>query len=142
MNLSHLDEVMRIEEESFPDPWSRGSFQREISENTYAYYFVAELEGKVLAYIGAWIVTDELHITNLAIKKEYRKMGLAQKLIDYIVDFSVEEECKRATLEVRVSNLPAIKLYEKKGFVAVGTRPKYYSNDNEDALIMWKIIGI
>ncbi|MEJ6950779.1 ribosomal protein S18-alanine N-acetyltransferase [Natronospora cellulosivora (SeqCode)] len=138
MNLSHLPEVMRIEREAFSDPWSQSSFQREILENTYAVYFVMEVEGKIAGYIGAWIVTDELHITNLAVDKRYRKLGLAQRLIDSLIDFSKEEKCEKATLEVRVSNIAAIKLYKKKGFISVGTRPKYYSNNNEDALIMWK----
>lgn len=138
MDLSHLAEVMKIEEESFPDPWSRRSFKREISENSYASYLIAVLDQLVIGYIGAWIITDELHITNLAIAKPYRQSGVAQTLIDSLLNFSLEEDCQRATLEVRVSNFAAIKLYKNKGFIAVGIRPKYYANDNEDALIMWK----
>jgi len=138
MVITHLERVMEIEETSFPDPWSKGSFVNEITENPYAVYFVV-LQGElVIAYIGGWLVIDELHITNLAVDKDYRQRGIAESLIDEILIFSYNKGIKSATLEVRVSNDSAISLYKKKGFIPVGYRPGYYSNNNENALIMWK----
>lgn len=138
MEMTHLERVMEIEETSFSDPWSKGSFVNEITENPYAVYFVA-LEGKlVIAYIGGWLITDELHITNLAVDKDYRQRGIAENLIETILIYSYNFGIKSATLEVRVSNNSAINLYKKKGFIPVGSRPGYYSDNNEDALIMWK----
>lgn len=138
MNLSHLNRVLEIERQSFSDPWSRRSFYREIKENRYALYLSAIYQKNVIGYIGGWIISDELHITNLAIDNNYRHRGIGQHLIEELLKCSLKRGVKRATLEVRVSNLPAIKLYEKKGFSAAGYRPKYYRNNNEDALIMWK----
>lgn len=140
MEITHLPGVMEIERYSFIDPWSAYAFRSELTDNPYAVYFVA-LEGEqVLAYIGGWLITDELHITNLAVDNNYRKRGIALDLLDRILEFSWQEGIRRATLEVRVSNSSAINLYRKKGFVAIGQRPGYYLNNNEDALIMWKEI--
>ncbi|NLM97891.1 MAG: ribosomal protein S18-alanine N-acetyltransferase [Halanaerobiaceae bacterium] len=138
MAITHLERVMEIEKDSFSDPWSRGSFVSEITENPYAVYFVA-LEGElVIAYIGGWLLTGELHITNLAVDKDYRRRGIAERLIEKILLYSSNKGIKAATLEVRVSNISAINLYKKMGFIPVGSRPGYYLNNNEDALIMWK----
>ncbi|MFW6022403.1 MAG: ribosomal protein S18-alanine N-acetyltransferase [Halanaerobiaceae bacterium] len=138
MGLEHLGEVLRIEHQSFSDPWSRRSFVREVKENPYANYFVAIHNNEIVGYIGGWMVTDELHITNLAVDRESRKKGIAEFLIDNLLLYSKEYDINRATLEVRVSNIPAINLYRKKGFVSLGHRKSYYTNNNEDALIMWK----
>jgi ribosomal-protein-alanine N-acetyltransferase len=141
MEFSHLPQIMEIEKKSFSDPWSRKSFIREITQNHYAHYFVACQEDQVIGYIGGWNVVDELHITNLAVDPAYRRVGVARKLIDKIINEVKEEGVVKATLEVRVSNKPAISLYEKCGFIAVGKRPRYYINNGEDALIMWKEIA-
>ncbi len=141
MELSHLPRIMEIEKKSFNDPWSKKSFIREITHNHYAYYFVACLEKQVIGYIGGWNVVDELHITNLAVDPAYRRLGIAYKLINWIIDIVRSEGAVKATLEVRVSNKAAIHLYEKCGFVAAGKRPRYYINNGEDALIMWKVIA-
>lgn len=138
MEIIHLNRVLEIEQASFLDPWTKGSFINEITGNPYAVYFVA-LEGElVTAYIGGWLVTDELHIINLAVDKNYRQRSIASALIDKILTFSYNKGIQSATLEVRLSNNPAINLYKKKGFIPVGCRPGYYSNNNEDALIMWR----
>ncbi|MFP4661576.1 MAG: ribosomal protein S18-alanine N-acetyltransferase [Halanaerobiales bacterium] len=138
MTLNHLSRVMQIERESFSDPWSLTSFVSEITDNLYASYFVAIYQGQIVGYIGGWLVTDELHITNLAIARENRRSGVAQALIDKIILFALDQGMSRATLEVRASNNSAINLYRKKGFTSVGYRPNYYTNDGEDAMIMWK----
>lgn len=140
MNEAHLDDVLRIEKDSFPDPWSLRSFRREIKENPYAHYLSALNNRKVIGYIGGWVIIDELHITNLAVDYLYRRNGIARKLLNRLAVRAKQEGSLKVTLEVRVSNSSAIALYKKYGFIPVGCRPKYYSNDHEDALIMWKEI--
>lgn len=140
MSLRHLSRVMQIERESFSDPWSLFSFTSELSDNPYATYFIAIYQEMIAGYIGGWLVTDELHITNLAIAKEFRGLGIAQQLIDEIIQYSRAWGINRATLEVRASNNSAMNLYRKKGFTSAGYRPSYYTNNNEDAMIMWKEI--
>ncbi|MFP4015767.1 MAG: ribosomal protein S18-alanine N-acetyltransferase [Halanaerobiales bacterium] len=141
MTLDHLSRVMQIERESFSDPWSLTSFVGEITDNPYAIYFVALYDEQIAGYIGGWLVTDELHITNLAIARENRRHGIAQELIDWMTIYACEQGMSRATLEVRASNNSAINLYRKKGFTSVGYRPNYYTNNGEDAMIMWKELG-
>ncbi len=140
MSLKHLSRVMQIERESFSDPWSLTSFISELSDNTYATYFIAIYQNRIVGYIGGWLVTDELHITNLAVDKKYRGLGIGQQLIDEIIKYSKNRGINRATLEVRASNNTAMNLYRKKGFTSVGYRPNYYTNNSEDAMIMWKEI--
>ncbi|HLV10594.1 MAG TPA: ribosomal protein S18-alanine N-acetyltransferase [Halanaerobiales bacterium] len=138
MELRHLPGVMEIERESFADPWSRQSFISEICRNNYAHYLVACYNKRVVGYIGAWNVANELHITNLAIEQEQRRKGIAVKLIGQMIEEARIKGALRVTLEVRISNRAAIKLYKKMGFRAAGKRPRYYLNNGEDALIMWK----
>lgn len=138
MELMHLPEVLAIEQDSFTDPWSEYAFRTELCANPHAVYFVALADGQVVAYIGGWLIIDQLHITNLAVAPDYRQKGIAMALLDRILEYSWQEGIREATLEVRVSNNSAINLYRKKGFVSAGCRPGYYLNNNEDALIMWK----
>lgn len=133
-----LTQVMAIEQKSFADPWTLQSFYREIQENPYSRYLVAYRQERLVAYIGGWLINDQLHITNLAVDPQERGNGLAKKLLDELVRLSRKEGINKATLEVRVSNDAAINLYRKNGFAIVGRRPKYYINNQEDALIMWK----
>ncbi len=137
---SDLPRVLEIEKGSFTDPWSLSSFQREVKENPYAVYLTGFIGDVLAAYIGGWIVIDELHITNLAVSEKFRHRGIAKKLIEKLTGLSKKRGVRRATLEVRVSNDPAVNLYKGIGFSSVGKRPHYYS-DGEDALIMWKELG-
>ena len=138
MKESDFPQVIEIEQKSFADPWSIKSFYSEIQENPYALYLVAYSQERLVAYIGGWLITDELHITNLAVDPEQRGKGLAKKLLDEMIEISREEGMNKATLEVRISNSAAINLYRKNGFAIVGRRTKYYANNQEDALIMRK----
>ena len=138
MTVADIDRVYEIEVESFKTPWSRESIEKEVVENTLAEYFVLTLEDKVIGYGGMWLIMDELHITNVAVSKAYRGKGYSNVLIKALVDYGKENRFKHMTLEVRVSNIVAISLYEKFGFVGVGKRPKYYADSGEDALVMWK----
>lgn len=139
MKLEDIDEVLDIEVLAFTTPWSRNSFIYELLENERALYLTAKNElGRVMGYVGMWIVFDEGHITNLATHPQYRRQGVAQKLMTELVTVSKEKGVRYLTLEVRRTNSPAQELYQKMGFVHMGVRRKYYLDNNEDALIMWK----
>ncbi len=138
MKLEHLDDVMIIESLSFKIPWSKSSFIEELIENKLAVYFVAVSGGKVIGYGGVWKVFDEGHITNIAVHPEFRRCGAASVILESILSMCNETDIRSLTLEVRKSNIAAQKLYEKYGFKAEGIRKRYYSDNNEDALIMWR----
>ena len=140
MNKTDLPEVLDIERESFPSPWTEGMFTRELG-STHSVCLAARVDYEnksiVVAYIIFWLVVDEVHLHNLAVKKEYRGQGIAFKLMEAMAEIAGENEITDQTLEVRRSNTEAIKLYEKCGFVVKGIRPLYYTDTHEDALIMW-----
>ncbi len=138
MRESDLDSVMEIEQASFPTPWSRNAFLSEITENRRACYLVARENGRVAGYVGIWIILDEGHVTNLAVHPDFRRQGIGEQLMLAIMAYARSRGARRITLEVRVSNLVAQNLYRKLGFVSVGTRPGYYHDNGEDAVIMWR----
>lgn len=135
MTEAHLPEVMPIEREVFMPGWSEEAFRNDL-RNPAALYLNLRVNGKLVAYAGMWLVIDEAHITNVAVKPEYRGRNFAKRLIHRLLSIARERGCVKAFLEVRVSNIPAQKLYEKFGFRPVAVRAKYYDNV-EDALIMW-----
>lgn len=138
MTLSSLDEVMVIEELAYGQHhWSRDSFAAEIDNQISDYNCVVAQSGQIAGYMGLWKIIDEGHVTNLAIHPDFRRKGAAKVLLLNALDECYREKIKYLTLEVRVSNLGAIKLYESFGFKSLGLRKKYYQNNNEDALIMW-----
>lgn len=139
MTVEDLEAVLEIEELSFPIPWSRNSFLYELLENERAIYLIAKNEfGRVIGYIGMWVIFDEGHITNLAVHPIYRRRGAGRALLLTLTDTARQHGVQHLTLEVRASNIAAQTLYEKIGFVRMGIRRKYYLDNNEDAYIMWK----
>lgn len=140
MGSQHLDGVLAIERSSFPTPWSRASFLNELYTNNYAFYYVCLWENKVVGYAGMWIILDEAHITNIAVHPDFRRCGIGELLLDTLIKEAVKLGAERMTLEVRISNIPAQRLYEKKGFVRSGIRKGYYTDNREDAIIMWKTL--
>ena len=130
-----LEQIDEIEQASFSHPWSMDAYKKEI-ENQVAHYLVLTNEGEVCAYGGYWQIFAEGHITNIAVKNEFRKQGLGTELVKALIEDAKNNGITAMTLEVRASNEPAIKLYEKMGFASAGVRPKYYP-DGEDAVIMW-----
>lgn len=132
------DAVSEVEKQCFSVPWSRQSFWEECS-NKDTIYLVAvdkKLE-KIVGYVGCWVLLDEGDITNVAVATAYRGQGIARKILLELVKILKSKQVNSMTLEVRVSNAPAIKLYEGLNFKSVGRRPKYYTNPVEDAEIMW-----
>lgn len=136
MRTHHLPYVVAIERRSFPQPWSYSLFLSELS-NRVASYFVALLRGRVIGYVGVWILWEEGHITTFAIHPKYRGKGFGKKLFQYALDYARACGCRYVLLEVRTSNTRAQMLYRKFGFQVVGIRARYYA-DGEDALIMRK----
>lgn len=137
MEMRDLDDIEIVEKHSFTTPWSRDSFINEIQTNVFARYLVVESEGRVIGYGGMWLVVDEAHITNIAIHPDFRGHGLGEKLMRALMLVAFESGAAHMTLEVRRSNLPAQRLYEKLTFKAEGIRPGYYTDNGEDAIIMW-----
>lgn len=135
-NSGDIDAIANLEQVCFSDPWSRESVRAEIEDNHLALYIVAEINKEVVGYAGIWWIVDEGHITNVAVSPEYRGKHIGEAIIATMLEVAREEGINKFTLEVRVSNDPAINLYKKFGFESVGVRPKYYK-DNEDAMIMW-----
>ena len=137
MEKSDIDGVLEVENKSFSIPWSRHSFEKEM-ENELAYYVIAKCGDDVAGYGGIWFIAGEGHITNIAVHPSSRKKGIGKKILDELISESLKRNVLAMTLEVRVSNEVAIGLYSSYGFKAAGTRPKYYHDNGEDALIMWK----
>lgn len=137
MREEDIDQILIVEQESFTLPWSREAFYNELHHNQYAVYIVLEEEGKIIGYGGVWIVLDEAHITNIAVLPEYRGKKLGEALLKKVLDMAKEKGAETATLEVRVSNTPARSLYRKMGFQEGGIRKKYYTDNQEDGIVMW-----
>lgn len=137
MDINDVDDILKIEQESFTLPWSREAFQNELTTNQYALYIGLEEEGKVIGYCGVWIVLDEAQITNVAILPAYRGRKLGEALMRQVMEVASEKGVRTMSLEVRVSNSIAQSLYRKLGFQDGGIRKNYYSDNQEDALVMW-----
>jgi len=138
MNLEHIDEVSELEQICFYTPWTKKDFIKEITENKLAIYIVAIDNKKVVGYAGMWHIVDEGHITNIAVMPQYQHCGVGSKLVKKLIDIAVVKKMVGLTLEVRIGNLLAQKLYTKFGFKPEGIRKRYYSDTGEDAIIMWK----
>lgn len=135
MDRSHVPQIAALEKECFSSPWSEGMLEEELF-NPQASFLVAEDdEGNILGYAGLHVVLDEGYIDNIAVEPDARRHGVASALLDVYCRFGATN-LSFLTLEVRVSNLPAICLYEKHGFQRVGLRPGYYQLPREDAVIM------
>ena len=137
MEMKDIDQILLIERLSFTIPWSREAFYNELTHNQYAHYLVMEEEERIIGYCGLWIVLDEAHVTNIALLPEYRGKGLGTGLLRKAMMEAKELGALTMTLEVRVSNHVAQSLYRKLGFENGGIRKNYYSDNQEDALVMW-----
>jgi ribosomal-protein-alanine N-acetyltransferase len=136
MGVDDVPDVHAIEHASFTTPWPDHAYRTELETNRLAHYLVVRVGDRVVGYAGLWLMVDEAHVTTFAIHPSWRRRRLGERLLIALLDLAIERRASEATLEVRLSNLPARRLYEKFGFRPVGIRPRYYSDDNEDALIM------
>jgi [ribosomal protein S18]-alanine N-acetyltransferase len=135
-SYAHVDGVLCISNMSFKTPWTRDSIEKEL-QNKLARYVVAVKDDLVIGFAGVWLILDEGQITNIAVHPEYRGISTGDMLLDALIEVCVLEGITSMTLEVRKSNIVAQNLYKKHGFVEEGIRKKYYSDTNEDGIIMW-----
>lgn len=133
----HIENVVHIEEASFPTPWPMVSFANEL-RNEFAFYIVALCKGQVIGYAGMWLILDEAHVTNVAVHPDYRRHGVGRLLMQELILRSVLLGAVSMTLEVRAFNKVARQLYSTLGFRQEGRRKGYYTDNGEDALILWK----
>ena len=139
MDESHVAPIAQLETLCFSDPWSETSIASELASRL-SYWLVAVEDGQVLGYIGSQSVLGESDMMNVAVHPDHRRRGIAEMLVTALSHDLKERDNVCLTLEVRASNMPAIGLYEKLGFVQVGLRKNYYRNPREDALILRKAL--
>jgi ribosomal-protein-alanine N-acetyltransferase len=138
MELVDIPAVVDVEYQSFPIPWTAAAFRNELTNNMLAKYMVLTINGVVAGYAGMWLIVDEAHVTNVAIHPDFRGQGLGEQLMHELGRVAAYMGMRAMTLEVRVSNVRAIRLYTKMGFEEAGVRKGYYSDNGEDALVMWR----
>lgn len=144
MEERDLEEIYQIEKESFTMPWTYDDFKDSINHENNFYlkiYLIAENQGKIIGYCGLWGIAGEGQINNVAVKKEYRGQHVAIKMLQTLIEMGLKNNLNSFTLEVRVSNIPAIRLYHHLGFEDAGTRKNFYDLPKEDAIIMWLNAG-
>jgi ribosomal-protein-alanine N-acetyltransferase len=136
MQAGDLDAVQRIERASFKTPWPAYAYRQEIETNRLAHYIVARAGDDIVGFAGMWMMVDQAHITTFAVDPKWRRKGIGSQMVRALLQMARPLGARQATLEVRLSNMAARHLYERFGFRPVGIRPRYYSDNGEDALIM------
>ncbi|MDY0406458.1 ribosomal protein S18-alanine N-acetyltransferase [Virgibacillus sp. 179-BFC.A HS] len=137
MTLADIEAVMEVETATYASPWQRHIFYQEIAQNFHAHYFVLELGGLVIGYAGMWVVMDDAQITNIAILPAYRGRKFGDRLFRFLLGKAIMLGAEHLSLEVRVSNHIAQRMYRKFGLVKGGIRKNYYTDNQEDAMVMW-----
>lgn len=136
MMLDDLEQVVAIDQASFSLPWPERSFRFEVTDNPASRCWVAEADGRVVGVIVAWLLVDEVHIATLAAHLDWRRQGIAQALLTQVLNSCAREGALSSFLEVRASNEAAQALYRKFGYEETGRRPRYYKDNDEDAILM------
>jgi ribosomal-protein-alanine N-acetyltransferase len=137
MTLSDIAAVLRIETLSFVSSWPPNAFANEINENKLAHYYVGRLDGTIVAYGGIWVIMEDSHVTTIAVHPDLRGRNYGEEMLLHLLERAIDQGASWITLEVRESNESAQNLYKKYGFTVVSTRRGYYSDNNENALVMW-----
>jgi len=137
MEEADLDQVLEVSSLSLKESWSKSSFLNELS-NPLAKYMVSIVNDNIVGFAGIWIIVDEGHITNIAVHPDFRGQGIGEKLVLSLINQASSWSINSFTLEVRDSNIIAQNLYKKLSFIEEGRRKNYYSDNNEDAIIMWR----
>jgi ribosomal-protein-alanine N-acetyltransferase len=136
MKVADIAAVHEIERLSFQTPWPAYAFEQELSSNRLARYVVARSGQRVVGFGGLWQMVDEAHVTTFGVHPEWRRLGVGRRMLVALLDLAVQLRANRVTLEVRVSNEAAQRLYAELGFEVAGRRVAYYTDDGEDALVM------
>ncbi len=137
MTEADVSRVLRIEQQSFSTIWPANAFHQELQTNKLAHYFVGKTDDRIVAYGGIWVILEDSHITTIAVDPMYRRRRFGEALLLRLLDEAIERGACWMTLEVREGNGAAQSLYRKYGFTTVSTRRGYYSDNNENALVMW-----
>ncbi|NQY81407.1 MAG: ribosomal protein S18-alanine N-acetyltransferase [Candidatus Caenarcaniphilales bacterium] len=138
MTEADIDQVVVIEAAAYGEVhWTRDNFLAEIKNSVGNYRVLVKNKTEVLGYIGGWVVIDEMHVTTVATAEEYLRKGVAETLLTHAIFHAMQNRVKCLTLEVRISNIKAQKLYEKYNFKHQGIRKRYYEDNHEAALILW-----
>ena len=138
---SDLDDIYDLDVQTFAMPWSKEALSYDILENDNAFVIVAEYEGEFAGYADIWTVLDEADLNSIAVRVDFRRKGIGDAIMLAMIEMLSANGVATINLEVRVSNMPAIKLYKKYGFNECGVRPGYYLDNGEDALIMKRETG-
>lgn len=136
LSLELIPAILEIEKTSQGAPWSEKSFTNEL-KNPHSYFLVALERQNVIGYGGVWLIQDEAHVTTITVSQDHRRKGIGKQLMHELIKGSMERKANCMTLEVRVSNEPAIRLYDSLGFARAAVRKNYYPDNQEDAYIMW-----
>lgn len=137
MRRRHLRQVLRIEGQVYPRPWSSALFLQEIARKSDRLYLVAKVDGEVIGYGGSIVAVPEAHITTIAVDPEFQRQKIGTRLMLALIDGAIDKGCHSISLEVRRSNLAAQQMYERFGFRPAGVRRGYYIETGEDAIVMW-----
>ncbi|MCI7369622.1 MAG: ribosomal protein S18-alanine N-acetyltransferase [Firmicutes bacterium] len=140
VSLEHIAEINELEKLCFSLPWSRQALISQLPDDMHMFIAAIGDDGQVLGYVGMMYVLDEGYISNVAVSPEHRRLGIADTLINALIDRANEKDLSFVTLEVRKSNVPAIELYIKNGFSEVGRRKNYYTKPTEDAILMTRFL--
>lgn len=141
MTVEDLDKVIEIEKECFTSLYNKQQYVYELEDNPCAYLYVLEIENEIVGYIDYWITFDSCQLTKIAVAKKHRRKGYASLLMDKMVEEAIAQACEAILLEVRVSNVSAQTFYEGYAFMEINRRKGYYSDTQEDAIVMGKVIG-
>ncbi len=137
MALADVAEVVRIEALCFPSTWPQNAFYNEIQDNKLAHYFAGRIGDRIAVYGGIWVILEDSHITTLAVHPDFRGRKYGELMLLHLLDETIARGASWVTLEVREGNVVAQNLYRKYGFTVVSTRRAYYSDNSENALVMW-----
>ncbi len=136
MQNGDVERVAELDKQVFPTPWTVSAYYTEV-HNPSAYYIVARCDDTIVGFAGMWVIMDEAHITTIGVDPDYQGRKIGERMLVHLLDEAIHRGARRATLEVRRHNLVAQNLYVKYGFQIVAVRKGYYSNNNEDAFVMW-----
>ena len=136
MALEDVPSVIELEQKSFSLPWPERSFRFELTANPASRCWVAELDGKIVGMIVVWLVIDEAHVATIATHPDLRRRGIGTKLLSHALRQMIDEGARSSFLEVREHNVSAQQMYRKFGYEISGRRPRYYRDNNEDAILM------
>jgi ribosomal-protein-alanine N-acetyltransferase len=136
MTLEDVPSVIELDQKSFSLPWPERSFRFELTANPASRCWVAELDGKLVGMIVVWLIIDEAHVATIATHPDFRRQGIGTKLLSHALRNMMDEGARSSFLEVREHNLGAQEMYRKFGYEASGRRPRYYKDNNEDAILM------